>query len=176
MNPWIYAIINFTTKAHDGQRRKGPDNDPYICHPLRVTKMLADHYCSEITQMAAILHDVVEDTQYTLKDIEKFLRKIGVLEGMIPLILNMVDALTIPKEEHKISATRRLGLETVHQDAVLIKIADMIDNSQEHTEEKLAKNRERAKVLLEIFDRRFNKHDPFPNDLANILRARYAKP
>ncbi|MGN6612902.1 MAG: HD domain-containing protein, partial [Angustibacter sp.] len=51
-------------RAHEGQRRKS--GDPYITHPLAVATILAELGMPEATLAAALLHDTVEDTDYTL--------------------------------------------------------------------------------------------------------------
>jgi (p)ppGpp synthase/HD superfamily hydrolase len=57
----------FAERAHSGQRRK--DGQAYIFHPVRVARLLASHgYDAEVVA-AALLHDVVEDTQATLEEI-----------------------------------------------------------------------------------------------------------
>ncbi|HEU4337604.1 MAG TPA: bifunctional (p)ppGpp synthetase/guanosine-3',5'-bis(diphosphate) 3'-pyrophosphohydrolase [Nocardioides sp.] len=56
-----YAVAD---KWHTGQMRKS--GDPYITHPLAVTTILADIGMTEPTLVAALLHDTVEDTPYTL--------------------------------------------------------------------------------------------------------------
>ena len=61
----IERAIEIAAAAHAGQR--GKDGDPYIFHPLRL--MLAVKTDSE--RMAAVLHDVVEDTAVTLDDLRK---------------------------------------------------------------------------------------------------------
>jgi (p)ppGpp synthase/HD superfamily hydrolase len=67
MNILEKAIL-FATEAHEGQRDK--NGEPYILHPLRVMfKVRAQGEC-EVVQIAAVLHDVVEDTGATLDDIE----------------------------------------------------------------------------------------------------------
>ncbi|MBI4639504.1 MAG: HD domain-containing protein [Candidatus Tectomicrobia bacterium] len=66
----IFDAIEFATKAHTGQFRKGT-NVPYIVHPLAVAKTLIDCGCSEEVIVAGILHDTVEDTSVTLEDIRQ---------------------------------------------------------------------------------------------------------
>ncbi|GAA0419876.1 MAG: HD domain-containing protein [Bacillota bacterium] len=60
----------FATKAHDGQRRKS-SNDPYITHPIRVAARLAAAGFRDELISAGYLHDVAEDTSYTIKDIKE---------------------------------------------------------------------------------------------------------
>ena len=64
----IDKAIKVATKAHEGQMRKS--GDPYITHPLAVMKILQDWHMDEDTIIAGVLHDTVEDTNLTLKDIE----------------------------------------------------------------------------------------------------------
>jgi guanosine-3',5'-bis(diphosphate) 3'-pyrophosphohydrolase len=59
-----YAVAD---KWHTGQMRKS--GDPYITHPLAVTTILADIGMTEPTLVAALLHDTVEDTPYTLEEL-----------------------------------------------------------------------------------------------------------
>ncbi|WP_245631575.1 RelA/SpoT family protein [Curtobacterium ammoniigenes] len=54
-------------RAHDGQRRKS--GEPYITHPVAVAQILADLGIGSITIAAALLHDTVEDTEYTLDEL-----------------------------------------------------------------------------------------------------------
>lgn len=64
-----YAIY-YATKAHKGQKRKLEDVD-MIFHPFTVGMLLQRCGCDEKVVCAGILHDVVEDTNHTFKDIEK---------------------------------------------------------------------------------------------------------
>lgn len=63
------ALI-FAARAHDGQRRKGTDI-PYIVHPAAMAMKLLTMNCMEDVVIAALLHDVVEDTPATLEDISQ---------------------------------------------------------------------------------------------------------
>ena len=63
------AIV-FATKAHSGSFRKGT-NTPYIVHPMEATAIVATMTDDEAVLAAAVLHDVVEDTNYIIDDIKK---------------------------------------------------------------------------------------------------------
>ena len=67
-SPRIQQAIDIATKAHEGQLRK--TGEPYIIHPLAVMKILEEWNMDEDTIIAGILHDTVEDTNLTLKEIE----------------------------------------------------------------------------------------------------------
>ena len=59
--------LDFAARAHEGQRRKS--GEPYIIHPIEVACVLAELKLDSETIIAALLHDVVEDTDRTLDDI-----------------------------------------------------------------------------------------------------------
>lgn len=65
----VKTAIEMATKAHAGQFRK--TGEPYIIHPLAVKKILEEWGMDEDTIIAGVLHDTVEDTDVSLKDIEK---------------------------------------------------------------------------------------------------------
>lgn len=65
----ITDAVDFATLAHEGQLRKG--GDPYITHVLGAAAKLIDLAMDVDTVVAGVLHDVPEDTTYTLADIEK---------------------------------------------------------------------------------------------------------
>jgi len=65
---FIREAYNFALKAHENQKRFS--GEPFITHPLEVTKLLADMGFDAIMIVAALLHDTVEDTGITLQEIE----------------------------------------------------------------------------------------------------------
>lgn len=70
MNDLIQKAKEFAIKAHEGQTRK-TSGAPYIGHPLHVGKILQDAGLSPETVAAGFLHDVVEDTDYKIEDIQR---------------------------------------------------------------------------------------------------------
>lgn len=64
----VDKAIGFAAQAHDGQRRKR-GNMPVIAHPFGVAMLLLAMDCDEITIVAALLHDTIEDTSVSLDDI-----------------------------------------------------------------------------------------------------------
>src|SRR5579885_2378787 len=85
---YVYAM-----KAHGAQKRAS--GDPYFSHPLEVAAILTDLKLDEATIAAAVLHDVIEDTESTREEIDAlFGKEIGALvEGLTKLKkLDMVTA------------------------------------------------------------------------------------
>jgi GTP diphosphokinase / guanosine-3',5'-bis(diphosphate) 3'-diphosphatase len=103
--------IAIAAAAHAGQIDKA--GEPYILHPLRV--MLA--MSSEHERMAAILHDVVEDTDVTMEDL--------VAEGFPSVVLEAIEALTKLPGETRLAAAYRAALNPI---ARKVKLADNTDN------------------------------------------------
>jgi len=68
----LLEAVNFAAERHRFQRRKDPDETPYINHPIRVAHiLLGEAQVIDLTALlAAILHDTVEDTDTNLDDIE----------------------------------------------------------------------------------------------------------
>ena len=122
----IAKAFNFARQAHKGVRRLS--GEPYIMHPIAVAQIV----CSEIglgstSICSALLHDVVEDTDYTVEDIEKMFG---------PKIAQIVDGLTkisggIFGEQASAQAENfKKLLLTMSEDirVILIKIADRLHN------------------------------------------------
>lgn len=114
----------FAAEAHSAQRRKS--GEPYIMHPIAVAAIVAEELeLGENPVISAFLHDVVEDTDYTIEDIrERFGDDVAFL----------VDTVTKRKKDSyqhsKQVDNYRQILESVHYDirALLIKLADRLHN------------------------------------------------
>ena len=65
----LKLAYDFADSAHKGQKRKS--GEPYIIHPLATAHILADLRIDVAIVMAALLHDVPEDTKVTLEEVEK---------------------------------------------------------------------------------------------------------
>jgi len=118
--------LAFATKAHKGQFRKNSKLE-YITHPIAVAeiaeKLYVDYLGTDKTDdvyVAAILHDVIEDTKFTYEDIEKE------FDGFIA---NRVKGLTRGEGESYFDMIMRIS-EGYFMDAI-IKLADNIHNSSD---------------------------------------------
>jgi (p)ppGpp synthase/HD superfamily hydrolase len=107
----IERAIQIAVEAHSGQKDK--TDRPYILHPLRV--ML--HMKTDTEMMAAVLHDVVEDSDWTLLDLRR--------EGFTEEVINQVDLLSRRRDESYEEFIRRIKQNPL---AVGIKLADLEDN------------------------------------------------
>ena len=122
----IERAFNFASMAHQGVRRRS--GEPYIMHPIAVATIVAKEIGLGSTSIcSALLHDVVEDTDYTVEDIENLFGK---------KIAQIVDGLTkisggvFGKEASAQAENFRKLLLTMSEDirVVLIKIADRLHN------------------------------------------------
>ena len=124
----IRKAFNLSVEAHSNQRRK--TGEPYIFHPISVAKIVANEIgLGAVSITAALLHDVVEDTAYTLNDIE---RLFGETVARIVSGLTKISSLKKDKD-HSIQAENfRKMLLTLHDDVrvILIKVADRLHNMQ----------------------------------------------
>lgn len=122
---FIRKAFDLALDAHKNQRRKS--GEPYIFHPIAVAQIVADEIGLGATSIScALMHDVVEDTDYTLEDIEKFFGKkcAKIIDGLTKISVLNNQELSIQSENFK-----KLLL-TLSEDVrvILIKIADRLHN------------------------------------------------
>lgn len=107
----LERAIEIAARAHAGQVDKA--GAPYILHPLRLMLTLQGAH----ERMAAVLHDVVEDTPLTFEDLQR--------EGFPPAVVDAVRALTKLPGEGRIAAAHRAAANPI---ARAVKLADVGDN------------------------------------------------
>ncbi|CDL85066.1 bifunctional GTP diphosphokinase/guanosine-3',5'-bis pyrophosphate 3'-pyrophosphohydrolase [Xenorhabdus szentirmaii] len=134
--------------AHEGQARSS--GEPYITHPVAVSCILAEMRLDHETLMAALLHDVIEDTPTTFQDIEQLFGTAvaGLVEGVSKLDkLNFRD-----KKEAQAENFRKMIMAMV-QDirVILIKLADRTHNMRTLGSLRPDKRRRIARETLEIY-------------------------
>lgn len=120
----IRNAFEIAVEAHQNQRRKS--GEPYILHPIEVARICAEEIGLGPTAIvAALLHDVVEDTDVTLDDIEqKFGKKIAVIvDG-----LTKIDKAEAQENQQAENFKKILGTLIVDVRIVLIKMADRLHN------------------------------------------------
>ncbi len=138
----------FAAAAHKGQVRRS--GEPYLSHPLEVTNMLADMGLDKTTLIAGLLHDVLEDTDVTLEELQ---------ENFGSEVARLVEGVTkITRVEQSSPETRQA--ETIRKiilamtddlRTVFIKLADRLHNLQTLRFLPEAKQRQIARETLEIY-------------------------
>ena len=124
----ILDAASFAADKHRLQRRKDADASPYINHPLALADILAREGGVEDAKViaAALLHDIVEDTETSIEELEvRFGKRIAAM------VAEVTDDKSLPKEERKrlqiaASASKSPG-------AKLVKLADKIANLRDLT-------------------------------------------
>ena len=116
----LKIAMSIASKAHDGQKQW--NGDPLISHPKRVMDLIVkqnpDLEITEDYEIAAILHDVVEDTEVGLQDLSDV--------GFSPEVVSAVHRLTRQEGESYTNYIERLRVDPI---AVIVKIADLSDNT-----------------------------------------------
>lgn len=126
MSVIVEKALDFATKAHGNQKRKYT-GEPYINHPIEVMKIVSQVPHDENMLAAALLHDVVEDTDATIQDIsDEFGHDIA----------SLVDDLTDVSKPEDGNRKYRKMLDRNHSAqasprAQTIKLADLISNSSD---------------------------------------------
>jgi len=135
-------------KAHDGQMRTS--GDPYITHPVAVAHILADMRLDYETIMAAILHDVIEDTEYSREQIvTDFGEEVAdLVEGVSKLTQIKFST----RAEAQAENFRKMMMAMVKDiRVILIKLADRIHNMRTLGPLTPEKRRRVATETLEIY-------------------------
>ena len=144
----IEKAYEFAKEAHKGQQRKS--GQEYIVHPLETSKILADLHVDEITILAGLLHDVVEDTEIPLEKIEEIFGQD---------VAQLVDGVTKlsriefkSKEEQQVESLRKMFLAMAKDiRVIIIKLADRLHNMRTLRHQSPEKQKEIAEETLEIF-------------------------
>ncbi|WP_379965076.1 RelA/SpoT family protein [Epilithonimonas sp. UC225_85] len=124
-NKLIRKAFDIALDAHKDQRRK--TGEPYIYHPIEVAKIVANEVGLGATSIAcALLHDVIEDSEYTYEDLSKIFGKTiaDIVNGLTKISVMNQQNISVQSENY-----RKLLL-TLSEDfrVILIKIADRLHN------------------------------------------------
>ena len=144
----IERAYHLADNAHQGQLRRS--GDPYISHPISVAIILAGMGMDSDCICAALLHDVVEDTDITLDQIRKdFGSDVAVMVGGVTKLTNMTLS---TKEEQQAENIRKMLL-AMNEDirVILIKLADRLHNMRTMQFQTPDKQRQKSHETMEIY-------------------------
>jgi len=144
----VRRAIDFAVEAHGDQRRAS--GEPYVTHPIASAQILADLGIDPVAVQAALLHDVPEDTEYALSDIE---------EGFGSEVAQLVDGVTklgkfstLSHEQQQAENIRKMFLAMADDiRVVLIKLADRLHNMRTLAALPPEKQLRIARQTLEIY-------------------------
>ena len=144
----VWAAYRYAAFAHQGQTRRS--GEPYISHPVAVACILAKLHLDLPTLLAALLHDVVEDTGVAISEIsERFGKQVAELvEGLTKL-----DKIEFQSAVAAQAENFRKMLLAMSQDVrvILVKLADRLHNMQTLDAMKVDKQKRIAQETLEIY-------------------------
>lgn len=144
----IYKAYELASEAHKDQYRLS--GEPYIIHPVSVAYILAQYKMDAETVAAALLHDVVEDTDYTKEDIVNLFNED---------IANLVDGVTKigkieyqSREENQAENVRKMVIATSEDiRVIIIKLVDRLHNMRTLDYMKESKQIEKSREVLDIY-------------------------
>jgi (p)ppGpp synthase/HD superfamily hydrolase len=121
-SPLVGDAFETARNAHAGQIRNGSGGRPYIEHPLTVAEQLAGYDCSDTVLAAALLHDVVEESEIGVEQIrERFGAQVA------DLVAALTDAEEIESYERR-KDVHRADVEAAGREALIIYAADKLAN------------------------------------------------
>ena len=145
---YVKKALDFATMAHEGQVRLS--GEEYINHPIQVAGILAQLQMDPDTVATGFLHDVVEDTEYTLKDItNEFSETVALLvDGVTKL-----GKFKFQSKEEALAENHRKMLLAMAKDIriVMVKLADRLHNMRTLKYQKESKQIEKSQEAIEIY-------------------------
>ena len=142
--------FEFAEKAHEGQFRKD-NKTPYVVHPLRTVELLTELHVPEEILLAALLHDVPEDTKYDIHEVkDRFGDRVAFLVDGITKLSKVHYQRDMPARQ--VESLKKLFLHSAKDPGVIIiKLADRLHNMQTLQHVEPEKRLRIARETLEIF-------------------------
>jgi len=144
----VNQALDLATQAHEGQRRVS--GEPYVTHPIASAQILADLGIDPVAVEAALLHDVPEDTEYNLSDIEE--RFGGEVARLVDGVTKLSKFSTHTHEQQQAENIRKMFLAMAEDiRVVLIKLADRLHNMRTLAPLPIEKQQRIARQTMEIY-------------------------
>jgi GTP pyrophosphokinase/guanosine-3',5'-bis(diphosphate) 3'-pyrophosphohydrolase len=144
----IRAAFDYSERMHQGQLRKS--GDPYFTHPVAVAAILAEQRLDDATIVTALLHDTIEDTEASYKEIsDLFGEDIAALVDGVTKLTN----LQLSNRETKQAENFRKLFMAMSKDirVILVKLADRLHNMRTIRSMKPEKQMQKARETMDIF-------------------------
>ena len=144
----VTRAYDFARVAHKEQVRAS--GEPYIIHPINVCINLAKFHADGATLVAGMLHDVVEDTDYTIEDIEA---KFGSVVAKLVLGVTKISNLHFSSLDEAHDANIRRIITSLNEDVriIIIKLCDRLHNMRTLKYKSLEKQQKNALETLSIY-------------------------
>ncbi len=144
----IKKAYEFCVKAHDGQKRKS--NEDYYIHPFNVAKIIVSLGLDSASIAASLLHDVVEDTEYTAEDMR---REFGAEVELLVDGVTKIGRLNFSSKEQQQAESLRKMLIAMGKDirVIIIKLADRLHNMRTLDAMPEQKQRDVSVETLEVY-------------------------
>jgi len=142
----VERAFEVAARAHAGQKRKS--GDPYITHPVAVASILAELGMTPPTLAAALLHDTVEDTDYTLAEL---LREFGDEVAMLVDGVTKLDKVTYGDAAQAETVRKMVVAMSKDIRVLVIKLADRLHNARTWRYVPAASAERKARETLEIY-------------------------
>ncbi len=144
----IQSALDFSVRMHEGQKRKS--GLPYVSHCIDVANILLDWNMDYTTIISALLHDVVEDTDVSLEDIDK---EFGSDVAFLVDGVTKIDHIAFRSQQHKQAENFTKLFLSLAKDlrVIIIKFADRLNNMETIEYLSSKKRKEIASETKEIF-------------------------
>ncbi len=144
----LFDAFSFADSAHSGQLRKS--GEPYIIHPIAVAEIVAELELDIDSVIAALLHDVIEDTGATHEDIAK--RFGEPVAELVEGVTKLTRVQYTTKEDEQMENLRKMFMAMAKDiRVILIKICDRLHNMRTMEYQSPRKQREKALETMEIY-------------------------
>ena len=144
----LLSAFNYAEAEHQGQKRKS--GEPYITHPLAVAEIVAELGLDMDSVVAALLHDVVEDTPATREDVTRLFGP--TVAGLVDGVTKLTRMQYTSKEDEQMENLRKMFMAMAKDvRVILIKLCDRLHNMRTLQYQSDAKQKEKSLETMEIY-------------------------